>query len=424
MTQYSSNYYFELIHDQICYKLTFMDTPGLGDSRGLDQDDKNITNILDTISKTPELNAIVVMVNGSDPRGNTRIKYIITRLMGILPNAVQNNIVVLLSNVATEPNLNMQKLMIDLGMPKLSNENVFYFDNPIFSIDFSKYNTKQLEKYDNIFLELEDKLAQFLQHTSQKRMEKTTEFRQIKEKRDLLKDQMAIIKINIKDLQEEKEKTENFISELESLKDLKKAKELIKIGKQSQSTYEQIPTPYHNTRCQQCNSNCHENCGLEETTNTGSLSFLQCLAFKKNVICNICHHHYNYHVHLRSLWKPVQKVIDILKPEVLADIERICGDEKRKTNLINELKTKIDNLEKEINSKKFEIKLICENLKIICSNFNYRQEVEYIVKMAEEEEQVIEADISKNKTKEKEKELILIKKLIKVFKDVIRYMFS
>jgi len=284
MTQYSSNYYFELIHDQICYKLTFMDTPGLGDSRGLDQDDKNITNILDTISKTPELNAIVVMVNGSDPRGNTRIKYIITRLMGILPNAVQNNIVVLLSNVATEPNLNMQKLMIDLGMPKLSNENVFYFDNPIFSIDFSKYNTKQLEKYDNIFLELEDKLAQFLQHTSQKRMEKTTEFRQIKEKRDLLKDQMAIIKINIKDLQEEKEKTENFISELESLKDLKKAKELIKIGKQSQSTYEQIPTPYHNTRCQQCNSNCHENCGLEETTNTGSLSFLQCLAFKKKTL--------------------------------------------------------------------------------------------------------------------------------------------
>jgi len=127
---------------------------------------------LDTISKIPELNAVVLMVNGSDPRGNTRIKYIITLLMGILPNSIQNNVVVLLSNVATEPNLNLQKLMNDLGLSKLSNENVFYFDNPIFSIDFSRYNTKQLEKYDNIFLELKDKLAQFLQHTSQKRMEK------------------------------------------------------------------------------------------------------------------------------------------------------------------------------------------------------------------------------------------------------------
>jgi len=207
----------------------------------------------------------------------------------------------------------------------------------------------------------------------------------------------------IKKLQKQKEQTENFISEIENLKDLKNVKELIKMGKQSQSTYVQIPTYYYNTRCQQCKSNCHKNCGLIETTIPGSISFLICAAFSKNVICNKCQHHYNYHVHIRSLWKPVQIKIDIVKPEALAEIERICGDEQAKTNLINDLKIQIDKIEKEKNSKKFEIKLICENLKNICRNFNYLQEIEYCAKMAEEQAQVIEADISKNHTIKKKK---------------------
>ena len=54
-----------------------MDTPGLGDTSGIDQDDKNIDNILDSITKTPQLNSIILMLNGSDARISERIKYIL-----------------------------------------------------------------------------------------------------------------------------------------------------------------------------------------------------------------------------------------------------------------------------------------------------------------------------------------------------------
>lgn len=50
-----------------------MDTPGLGDVRGIDQDDRNVDDILAAVSTTPELNAIVVMVNGSDGRISERV---------------------------------------------------------------------------------------------------------------------------------------------------------------------------------------------------------------------------------------------------------------------------------------------------------------------------------------------------------------
>lgn len=54
-----------------------MDTPGLGDVRGFEQDDKNADNILKTVASTPELNSIVIMINGSDGRITDRVKYVI-----------------------------------------------------------------------------------------------------------------------------------------------------------------------------------------------------------------------------------------------------------------------------------------------------------------------------------------------------------
>ena len=64
-TQKSSVYRFKLETDTKIYNLAFMDTPGLGDVKGYQQDDDNIINILDTVSNTPELNCIILMMNGS-----------------------------------------------------------------------------------------------------------------------------------------------------------------------------------------------------------------------------------------------------------------------------------------------------------------------------------------------------------------------
>lgn len=78
-----------------------MDTPGLGDTRGIEQDDKNVDNILKTISDTPELNGIVLMMNGTDGRISERVQYVMQRIKGMLPNVIKDNLMILLSNVST-----------------------------------------------------------------------------------------------------------------------------------------------------------------------------------------------------------------------------------------------------------------------------------------------------------------------------------
>jgi hypothetical protein len=48
------------------------------------------------------------MMNGSDPRINSRVKYILVKLQKMLPNTFQQNLFVLLSNVDLKPNLKIQ----------------------------------------------------------------------------------------------------------------------------------------------------------------------------------------------------------------------------------------------------------------------------------------------------------------------------
>jgi hypothetical protein len=115
-----------------------MDTPGLGDTRGIEQDDKNIENILQTILMTPELNGIVIIINGTECWLSERILYAIQRMKGILPNVLKDNLIVLMTNVATKPNLNIKDLEMDLPQGRL-----FYVNNSIFST-----NLKTLSSYD------------------------------------------------------------------------------------------------------------------------------------------------------------------------------------------------------------------------------------------------------------------------------------
>ena len=50
-----------------------MDTPGLNDTSGIEQDKVNIEKILETVQRSPEFNALVIVVNGSEPRVPPRV---------------------------------------------------------------------------------------------------------------------------------------------------------------------------------------------------------------------------------------------------------------------------------------------------------------------------------------------------------------
>ena len=58
------------------------------------------------------------MMNGSDGRVSDRIKFIIQRIVGIIPDVVRNNLIVLLSNVRFYPNLDVNTIGVSVPEDK------------------------------------------------------------------------------------------------------------------------------------------------------------------------------------------------------------------------------------------------------------------------------------------------------------------
>ena len=58
---------------------------------GTDSDSENVTKILDYVQCLPELHAIVLVVNGSNPRLTTDVVHTFNLLKGSLPDSVTSN---------------------------------------------------------------------------------------------------------------------------------------------------------------------------------------------------------------------------------------------------------------------------------------------------------------------------------------------
>lgn len=80
--------------------------------------------------KTENLNAILLMVNGTDPRINTRIRYVLTKLQGILPTVFLQNLFILMSNVDLKPNLKITK---EDGI-EIEKSKIMSYQNQIFTL--------------------------------------------------------------------------------------------------------------------------------------------------------------------------------------------------------------------------------------------------------------------------------------------------
>lgn len=85
-TSAAKKYKFKIGHAN----LTIIDTPGFGDSRGMDVDQQNFERIKETVLKAGGINCICVVQNGREARMSTQLKYSYSTLTSILPKAIAN----------------------------------------------------------------------------------------------------------------------------------------------------------------------------------------------------------------------------------------------------------------------------------------------------------------------------------------------
>lgn len=67
------------------FHLKVIDTPGLGDTRGHNQDEQNIDMILEHLCSVDDLGGIVLVMNGTVSRVNASVVNVINKLKSILP---------------------------------------------------------------------------------------------------------------------------------------------------------------------------------------------------------------------------------------------------------------------------------------------------------------------------------------------------
>jgi GTP-binding protein EngB required for normal cell division len=139
VTQHCRSYLLTLKH-MGGIKLRIIDTPGFGDTRGLDQDDKNMQHILKYINNLSHLNAICFLLKPNVSQLNIFFRACLTQLLDLLgPNARQN-IIFCFTNARstfytpgnTAPLLRAMLDSLSINDIPFKKENTFCFDNESF----------------------------------------------------------------------------------------------------------------------------------------------------------------------------------------------------------------------------------------------------------------------------------------------------
>ncbi|CAG8730156.1 12016_t:CDS:2 [Rhizophagus irregularis] len=115
------------------YDFIFIDTPGMSDTNGIDQDDKNIEEIVNAAINVGSLTAIVIIASGTEARVTPTIMNTIIRLRNSLPDEIVYNNLLLILTKCTKSSacFSEDAFANEIAKPK----QIFYMDNQVFCTD-------------------------------------------------------------------------------------------------------------------------------------------------------------------------------------------------------------------------------------------------------------------------------------------------
>ena len=284
-------------------RMTVIDTPGFGDSRGLEQDKENVKKIIDALRHEDYINCVCLVINGRQARMSASLKYVLGEISSILPKEVFDNIIVVFTNTADplDSNFDMRELDPFFGRRI---ERAFYIENPYCRIEKAKQKSKQLS-VDQIAISLG------------KSFRDTAEcLRSLQQTIKGFKDVHTFHFIRLYDKKQEIERDvitilASYDQQTELEKQIKIKEEEVDAALKSKSLYKDfettrevevvkpVPTPdkRHNTLCgfPGCYSNCHLPCNLLKSYDPEM--FRKCAAMGGTEICKVCGHGYQHHHH-------------------------------------------------------------------------------------------------------------------------------
>ncbi|RHZ61186.1 hypothetical protein Glove_349g81 [Diversispora epigaea] len=369
-TQGCKSYVFPVDNDT---SVSLIDTPGIGDTRGIDKDKENFENILRHISHYKHLNGICILLKPNNARLSIVFKYCVQELLTHIHKGAKDNIVFCLTNARstfyrpgdTLPTQQLNNLRERSGVEMKTDKNTMYcFDNESFRfLAALRENMK--------FSEESWRLFKHIVSLEPHRTEETLSLNNVRKNVMLLSKPLAeigqLIQINIsiiRDQQREIENTNQSIEDLRSrlyttLLDLDPKKlDHPRTVCTSESCIKIITFGTNLMKRVDYIKHCHTRCYCVEPNVVYNAALRVCSAIKEDGNCRNCSCNWSKHMHItyENDYIP-KKVVD-------ANVEKQIKEKKSYQDL---KKAIIKDKEQYINQQK------CEQERISTINIKFAQ---------------------------------------------------
>ncbi|EGC40241.1 hypothetical protein DICPUDRAFT_96288 [Dictyostelium purpureum] len=427
--------------------LTIIDTPGIGDVRGVDQDKSNLEHILSYISRFDKIDGICILLKPNESRETELEKYCFKGLLSQLNKNAAKNIVFCFTNTSLtfyqpgDSHPKILKMVQSLNVPdlKYTSSNTFCFDSKSFrflaalkqGIEFSEDQIKDFSNSWKTSVTSTNNLISYLNLLPPHNIRNTTSLnesrrliyalsRPIVEITQMIEYKVNIIKIKKKEIEDDN-------SDLEYLKN----NLMVKYYDSERRDLDQPTTVCTNFSCVKVISKdkdgnetihyaqrCHVGCQIKGPTNTKNPDIKECSAFRKSDLkCSQCKHSCSYTSHMIITYEtyPVIKTIENtiikdkikkttdscqLKKEAIIELEKeIEANNKEKTEIIN-ISSKLSFFLKE-NSITGYVDTVIEYLKMCIKTEDYKtnkkskESLEKILSIFEVQNKILQDSVGK-----------------------------
>ncbi|KXJ76726.1 hypothetical protein RP20_CCG008991 [Aedes albopictus] len=380
----------------------FIDTPGLSDTEGPEQDDFNVRQIMGAAEQSGMLTSIILVINGTQARATVTLRNTLCLLRSSIPDVLLQNLVVVLTNCSvTTVNFDL----VHLKPWTVPESNVFHMNNCAFSRPVSQWAKNERTKK-NMEMEWEcsmETIKQLTHNLTQLGRKATEAFKQMRINRDRIKSQLHSILSEVKQVQDlqnaldiMKTTQQHISTDIEKYSDYKRTKQV--------EYTEWVRCAYYSTICTKCWKLCNEcwahikspkalfRSRRRSTPIISGIMIFYNATFGGNCQCG--HPPYN---HFDDNIKSVKKTKTV--EEILEDIKNAYDDSVSKNE---QIQSKIGGLDADIvalrhalDAKEAEILRCCHELKKLCSQFNFVDELQSVIDVMERDARTLTSTVAR-----------------------------
>ncbi|KAJ7782155.1 hypothetical protein B0H14DRAFT_3585460 [Mycena olivaceomarginata] len=301
-------------------RVNVLDTPGLADTRGIQQDELHKKGIVTEIKEQfTAVDAVVILANGTLPRLSVSTEYALTTLSSIFPQSLADNISLVFTMCSNPLSINFTDDAVppslEITAPQL------YVDNPLsLRHKYREMNAKGQHKrqlraaWDHVVASEAVALRNMVRlfdWLDDLKPQPTTDILTLFNKSQSIQEQINDTISQMAQAQDKSEEIKRLIRQIEFGQ-----ADIDVYSKFEQSVETKIwrhdPTDYHNTLCAapRCYSVCHERCQLDFSFDPANLQhcgakggYKSRFLSRRGTECKVCQHPVEQHSHWRAVWK-------------------------------------------------------------------------------------------------------------------------